>query len=167
MGFYRHGSPQAPAVISRAAQTVGLLCAFGLGVMTPIPRGIGMGESFVGGGCCATASPEVCGPFEIESDEAAASPACSPCGPCSPCGALRCSEEDDASTDASADCERCVCCLCGIGVLVAGPELPLLEIESSAQPWIDDNWISITRPPASPPPETSPLLSLEFVSTPI
>lgn len=138
-------------MISGAVRALLLLSAFALGAMPPVPRGIGIGESFTQSGCCASDSASPCGMQE----DCPMTQTCSSCVEPSP--------ERGSATAVPSECQRCVCCLCGIGLPVLAPEIPHIEIVTAASPEIEAAWFSIVRPPAPPPPEISPLLSFVFV----
>lgn len=134
-------------MISGAVRALLLLSAFSLGALPPIPRGIGMGESSTEGGCCAAQA-------DSEPDFQAGCPLSETCSPC-------CLNEpsQETSNAAPVDCQRCVCCLCGIGLPAFAPEIPHVEIVTLIGPEIEDEWVSISSPPAPPPPEVRPFLS--------
>jgi hypothetical protein len=135
-------------MISGAMRALILLSAFALGAMPPIPRGIGIGDGFSKGGCCSLDSDSPCGMQEDNS----ITPSCSSC-------AANESSPEQQPAPAPSDCQRCVCCLCGIGLPVLAPEIPHVEIVLPVSPEIEEAWFSILLPPAPPPPEVLPLLS--------
>jgi hypothetical protein len=65
----------------------------------------------------------------------------------------------ETSNAAPVDCQRCVCCLCGIGLPAFAPEIPHVETVTLVGPEIEVEWFSISSPPAPPPPEARPFLS--------
>ena len=140
------------SMISGAVSSLLLLSAFALGAMPPVPRGIGIGETFTESGCCVVDEVAACGA------QAGCVTSCSPCAidESSP-GEL--SLDGDVPSAPIPDCQRCVCCLCGIGLVTPSPEIPHVEIVTLASPEVEDAWFSIARPPTSPPPKSFPSLS--------
>gem|GEM_PF-3477573 len=127
-------------MIPGAMRALILFSAFVLGAMPPIPRGIGIGESFTRSGCCSIEAASPCG----SQQDCPMTSSCSSCAKPAP---------------APSDCQRCVCCLCGIGLPVVAPEIHRVEIVMPGLPEIEGAWFSILLPPAPPPPEVLPLLS--------